>query len=53
MGNIISKINNFLFHKPDIDILLENYKYKLAIENLKCPRGNSSKGHKFFTTFYN
>ena len=51
MGQIFSRLNNFLFPKPDIDILLENYKYKIALDKIE-KKSKMPQASKFFTTFY-
>jgi len=51
MGNIFTKINNFFYPPKPVELLLEQYKYKIAVDKIKNPEQRRN-GHRFFTNFY-
>jgi len=51
MGNIFLKINNYFFPPLEpVELLLEQYKYKIAVDKIKNPSG-ARNGRRFFTEF--
>ena len=51
MGNLITIINNFFYPKEPVDLLLENYRHKMAVDKIKYP-DYPRNGNRFFTEFY-
>jgi len=52
MGNLITKINNYFYPPLEaVDLLLEQYKYKMAVDRIMYPEPRRN-GNRFFTTFY-
>jgi len=51
MGNLITIINNFFYPKEPVDLLLENYRHKMAVDKIKFP-DYPRNGNRFFTEFY-